>query len=130
MTPDAQRIAIAVACGWSNCSADNYGATGKPPAGFKGDITNPFDGNDRAWIPDYLCDLNAMHEAEKVLTDKQWSDYINWHLRCAVADSRDRGVKMCGSPLSYELPWLVGATAKERAEAFLHAADKHAEVSP
>ena len=46
-------------------------------------------------MPDYLNDLNAMHEAEKVLNDHQWDDYI------------------C------QLGHAMGATAAQRAEAFL-----------
>ena len=43
----------------------------------------------------FTTDLNAMHEAEKVLTDHQWDDYI------------------C------QLGHAMGATAAQRAEAFL-----------
>lgn len=52
--------------------------------------------------PDYLKDLNAMHEAEKVLNDDQWSTYADL-LRLE-----------CGHCFR-----LAAATAKQRAEAFL-----------
>jgi len=54
MKPEAQRIAIAEACGWTSISDWKAGGiNGQHP-------TEP-------WvevIPDYLTDLNAMHEAE------------------------------------------------------------------
>jgi hypothetical protein len=54
-------------------------------------------------LPDYLNDLNAMHEAEKVLTEDQQEQYLNnlyevcnlhsmindaWNLNCATAAQR------------------------------------------
>jgi predicted DNA-binding protein len=51
MSPEKQRIAIARACGEDN------------------------DSIVRELIPDYLNDLNAMHEAEKVLTQEQDYQY-------------------------------------------------------
>lgn len=64
MKPEAQRIAIAEACGWvTDCGYENslkdnvfYGSC--PDQNIK-------------WqkCPDYLNDLNAMHEAEKVLDE-------------------------------------------------------------
>lgn len=58
MTPENQRIAIAEACGY----ADIWEGV---PGRFNGCLN-------REWssIPDYLNDLNAMHEAEKVLHGK------------------------------------------------------------
>jgi hypothetical protein len=59
MTPDQQRITIATACGYKSYSwrltSDGW---------LFADI-----------VPDYLNDLNAMHEAEKVLTADQWYEY-------------------------------------------------------
>jgi hypothetical protein len=55
MTPEQQRMAIAEACGWKMVEQD---VAGHPD--------NPFFST----IPDYLNDLNAMHEAEsKALRD-------------------------------------------------------------
>ncbi len=56
-------------------------------------------------LPDYLNDLNAMHEAEKVLTDAQRKQYAELLL-----------------PMMGEPEWSyndVFATAAKRAEAFL-----------
>ena len=61
MTPEQQRIAIAQACGWTGFNPDNIPDclqyTARAPSGKWG------------LIPDYLNDLNAMHEAEKSLPD-------------------------------------------------------------
>ena len=62
-------------------------------------------------LPDYLNDLNAMHEAEKVLSTPQHSDYI-CHL---YYKTMGLGGGICD--------WqdLASATATQRAEAFLKA---------
>ena len=58
----------------------------------------------------YTQDLNAIHEAEKTLTENQWPDYsiklneISCRLSCG-------NVKTCG--------YTISATASQRAEAFL-----------
>lgn len=61
--------------------------------------------------PDYLNDLNAMHEAEKNLKSKQKVDYWNW------LD------KFVGNPPTDNIYLVWGdatfATAAQRAEAFL-----------
>lgn len=60
-----------------------------------------FDG-----LPDYLNDLNAVHEAEKVLTDEQFWDYGRELSKVTGADFDDgRSV--------------LSATAAERTEALL-----------
>jgi hypothetical protein len=99
MTPEAQRIAIAEACGWTMIKArNNY-----PPAWWKDDL------GAHEFPPDYLNDLNAMHEAEKVLKFGEWGTYTE-HL---IDDS----YTPLGSPhLGYE---TCHATAAQRAEAFL-----------
>ena len=97
MTPERQRIAIAEACGWKHILKD--------PVLFRG--TPPWSDNDGLHeIPDYLSDLNAMHEAEKVLDSADW---IRYHrkLRSIIMES--------GRAQSQE----VSATAAQRAEAFL-----------
>lgn len=62
MHPDKQRIKIAEICGWNDISEHEMGyICGRP--GF---APGYFDE-----IPDYLRDLNAMHEAEKRLIGYQ-----------------------------------------------------------
>lgn len=53
-------------------------------------------------LPDYCNDLNAMHEAEKVLNDEQKESYF-FNLMCLYGN----------------WPKAIQATATERAEAFL-----------
>ena len=69
MNPDKQRIVIAEACGWKWWNPqDGFPFEWETPDGFKG----------YAYPPDYLNSLDAMHEAEKTLTDKQKMDYAEF----------------------------------------------------
>jgi hypothetical protein len=87
MTPEAQRIAIAEECGWKT--------------GYR---------DPEAWhpLPDYLNDLNAMHEAEKMLVSLQWVSYSR------------RLQTLCDESVT----WPIHATASQRAEAFLRTIGK------
>jgi hypothetical protein len=69
MTPEHQRIAIAEACGWSFIHRVDKPPHGLPPNGKNDRYSSP--------LPDYLNDLNAMHEAEKLLTYKQHVIYTD-----------------------------------------------------
>ena len=62
MSTNQKRIAIAEACGWTCVDGS---LTGRSPG--NGPIER---------IPDYFADLNAMHEAEKRLTNEEKTDYI------------------------------------------------------
>lgn len=64
--------------------------------------------------PDYCNDLNAMHEAEKVLTDEQCV-FVRVHLR----------ERLENYPASR---YMWHATARQRAEAFLRTLGKWEEV--
>ena len=86
---EQQRIAIAEACGWTDTPIvdGKYGQTD---------------------VPDYLNDLNAMHEVEKVLTEEQRIAYSNhtYDVACKVQRETEK--------------WRwISLTAKQRAEAFL-----------
>ena len=99
MTPEQQRIAIAEACGWKT--------------GYR---------DPEAWhpLPDFLHDLNAMHEAEKVLTVAQRITYAN-----------QIGVVLSGGSVGRAIPnwWFIHeATASQRAEAFLRTIGKWKEA--
>jgi hypothetical protein len=93
MTPEAQRIAIAVACGWTDTQIidGKYGQTD---------------------VPDYLNDLNAMHDAEKMLKGGMRSKY---DAELTLISSRD-----------YNFIWE--STASQRAEAFLRTIGKWEEA--
>jgi len=120
MTPEAQRIAIAQACGWK---IENYGPVNyetlywrlRRPDGTICENTIGCTGEDWSrkifthMVPNYLNDLNAMHEAEKVLVESQLLRYVRLLLP-----------KDAGDPLSNgDVYALCFATAAQRAEAFL-----------
>lgn len=71
MSPEAQRIAIAKACGWTFRPSDGA----RTPPGKKHAIKGVYY---TETIPDFLNDLNAMAEAEKVLTHRGGTlrDYV------------------------------------------------------
>jgi hypothetical protein len=94
MREKQQRIAIAEACGWTEISDRGAGGiNGKHP-------TERWMGAD--FVPDYLNDLNAMHDAEKQL------------------EAEDNHAYGCYCIELYEKYGnTVSLTAAQRAEAFL-----------
>ena len=96
MNKEAQRIAIAEACGEDN------------------------DSIVRELIPDYLADLNAMHEAVMTLNADQMVS-MDHHLDVVVGNGKQG--------LNYEY-FLWSATAAQRAEAFLRTIGKWKEAKP
>jgi hypothetical protein len=115
MTPEAQQKAMAEFCGWliHGCAHENSGHRYSAPLG-----TSPFLG--RHALPDYLNDLNAMHEAEKLLAK---SDL--WWRFCSVLNGIicvDADEPMNQEP---ETLWgMIHATAAQRAEALLRTIGK------
>lgn len=115
MTPEAQRIAIAEVCGWKNHDHPDV-------MQFKQGWTMPEQwcmdpkgvlrfNHDR---PNYLDDLNAIHEAEKVLFGRNdWSS-------CKYDEYLDVATSS----------WKWNATASQRAEAFLRTIGKWEEDKP
>lgn len=108
MTPQEQNIAIAEACGWKNLIWHEGSKQ------LRGDILKEAQ-NEHPWylqtrVPNYPDDLNAMHEAEKVLT-------ITLPPAPHTESEKSRYViilrTMCGDK------GCVIATAAQRAEAFL-----------
>lgn len=109
MTPEQQRIAIAEACGWRKMEAPKelgFGASAP----------------DKCWyfthqLPNYLNDLNAMHEAEMKLNN---SKDAGTYMRHLIRIVRNLIVKEDSSVLNGWTTYaLVHATAAQRAEAFL-----------
>jgi hypothetical protein len=101
MTDQQQRIAIAEACGWTEISERCM--WGLPKGAFdtgKEDCLKH--------LPDYLNDLNAMHEAEKVLAAEQRRSYVNCIYNLPVSECESN----------------TFATAAQRAKAFLRAIGK------
>jgi hypothetical protein len=99
MDPIEQRIAIAEACGWKGVQHSGRGANNL--IGLHPEQQGAFQ-----YVPDYLNDLNAMHEAEKMLKRGQLYKYM----------LNMQNVKGLGG----NNQWLnFRATAAQRAEAFL-----------
>ena len=117
MKPEAQRIAIAKACGWKFEGTPKTGITVIQPNGEK-ELGIAHSWTVALWhIPDYLSDLNAMHEAEETLTDHQRLKF--WGALCSVTKAAEVGIE--GGCFSF-----VGAhaTAAQRAEACLRTIGK------
>ena len=102
MKPEEQRIAIAEVCGWklTPCAQNPNQSTWQY-------------GGATIEIPDYLNDLNAMHEAEKVLSRAQRVAFVS--ALCGV-------VGLTWRPTSHFD--TIHATAAQRAEAFLKTLNK------
>ncbi len=104
MSPEQQRIKIAEACGWESVK---YG-----PEWCRSETK----------MPNYLNDLNAMHEAEKVLTEKQ-STLFDSALLTIQGFNRDIDFVDEDGKAADDFVKLVKAlrhaTAAQRAEAFL-----------
>ena len=92
MSPKAQRIAIAKSVGIYLHDGDHA------PSNY----TFVSD------LPDYLNDLNAMHEAEKIFDDAIYCRYINELCTLTINDNNS----------------MYMATAKQRAEAYLRTIGK------
>lgn len=93
MTDEQMRIKIAEACGWIHHHM-------RP---------SETERLQKKWyylsdLPNYLNDLNAMHEAERMLPVAQWDRYTQWLGELAKGTRR---FVVCH------------ATARQRAEAFL-----------
>jgi len=122
MNLDAQRIAIAEACGWIreyaeepmwNTSLNSYNGGYEP---VKTVLFGRFKKRVLASnLPDYINDLNTMHEAEKMMTEDQWL-YYTVNVLLAAKDGSfviDKNMKT-----------MAHATAAQRAEAFLRTIGK------
>ena len=118
MTDQEKRIKIAEVCGWREAFPQNK----EPhPETKKGGILLPYrwinekTGNRQQHLPDYLNDLNAMHEAEKTLDANGLicdRNIYSHKLRMLVHPATHMNDDWLG--------WcLLHATAAQRAEAFL-----------
>lgn len=115
MNEKAQRIAIAKACGWRLVGVNvtkptiyfsSSKLTGRSPKGYV------------QIIPDYLNDLNAMHEAEKALTKPQRLRYV-CELVLVCEPHQQEVVFGLDADLGWWLAHATAATAAQRAKAFL-----------
>lgn len=137
MSPEAQRIAIAEVCGWTDCRAvasrmdDKPWLSGYNPAPYRPVSAFTYDGEPivlpiacRESLPDYLNDLNATHEAEKVLKPYQAEEYV-MALACILLNEVSRDLLTYEQTANwYNIFVLLNATASQRAEAFLRTLGK------
>jgi hypothetical protein len=100
MTDEQINAAIAEACGWTDFVVHpEFGLMGTPPDSH----------GLRTAVDWYTVDLNAMHEAESILTEDQlWI--------------------MAGEIERNDEQWYFRATARQRAEAFLRTLGKWEET--
>src|SRR5882757_4810234 len=98
MTPEAQRIAIAEGAEWRSY-------TGERPHEVE-----------LKYLPDYLNDLNVMHEAEKVLMNR---DLWMFNLAEVVGIDVHSNGRTSLTNCFQECDKIQFATATQRAEAFL-----------
>lgn len=103
MTDEQINQRIAEACGWKPKRQTKLTRTGH----FKVSYENP---------PEYCSDLNAMHEAEKVLGNRLGA---YGELLCEMTVVSERDFAEC---------YIWHATARQRAEAFLRTLGKWEEV--
>lgn len=111
MSPEAQRIAIAEACGYTNVHRFNKFQEGGPSSTKDGDLVGDFGGITKRHLPSYLTDLNAMHEAETQWIDAASSQYERSEREALIESHLS---KILGPTRS-----TFRATAAQRAEAFL-----------
>ena len=102
MSPEDQQIAIAEACGWlvTDDGSNNYKIMGSRHGWKQGFRPEP--------IPDYLHDLNAMHDAVKTIPQNLMPRYFA--CLCNVVSG---ALSLHGYSKATE------ATAAQRCEAFL-----------
>lgn len=122
MNEQEQRIAIATQIGW-DCDpveAHEWGSRGQwvvPPDSVQLNWPYTLDSDSRrlvsgnTFLPDYLNDLNAMHEAENVATST--------HLLEAKYEGFLMEAVCEGPQRSTDNIFLIRSTASQRAEAFL-----------
>jgi hypothetical protein len=119
MKPEEQRIAIAKACGWQYLPAGIYGLEDcwcrSEPNGERVRST--------ANLPDYLNDLNAMHEVEKSAPPEYWVKLAQLRGLNGRSSYEDLNNTFWPSLQGRMIGKIAGATAAQRAEAFLRALD-------
>lgn len=111
MTEEAINIAIAEVCGWKFEARGKYEWIAVNPDGFEvaWSDTTPFK-----WtaIPSYCNDLNAMHEAESILTTSELQNRYQAEIAEITWGCEETGQRQVVFN-------QLTATARQRAEAFL-----------
>lgn len=110
MTPEAQRIAIAEACGWTMKPYQSRHGAQKP-------MWHHPNGTPMGFTPDYLHDLDAIRDAEGHLPDSDWPFYL---------DELEQITRVNGK-FTQERRRIRNATAAQCAEALVKSFDKWVE---
>ena len=98
MTPEKQRIAIAIACGWQNVAPVVV-----QNVSYQGDDITIGISSDSGWIPNYPNDLDACHEMEAWLQNDDRHGFACYASELFAQHGSD----------------AVHVTAAQRSEAFL-----------
>ena len=106
MTPEAQRIAIAEFCGWR----------------FSGDFVTRWYTKEFNRFPDYLNDLNLIHEAAVRLPYELRNDHVMELRRIVVRDATENMKDLDHGEIKDI--YFYYATAAQRAEALLRTIGK------
>jgi hypothetical protein len=124
MSPEAQRIAIAVACGYTDVCMDRWEGVDieSRSISFGTELRGTLFKR-RLFVPDYLHDLNAMHKAEEVLPDMASDDDGRDQLGY-METLADTLLAKWSSNNSADMWLITHATAAQRAEAFLRTIGK------
>lgn len=104
MNPQEINKRIAIACGWTEHEYGDGGMYGwtAPGGEYRPSCFRPYYYEDE--LPNYHGDLNAMHEAEKILPVRNWTRYCQY-----LAELGGGSVRFVS----------VHTTSAQRAEAFL-----------
>lgn len=105
ITDEEKRIKIAEACGWKFCAPN----PSWPTPYWTNPVTKEL--SVFAQLPDYLNDLNAMHEAEKILTTTEQQNLYYQNIAAITWE--------CEEVAHRQVVFnQLTATAAQRAEAF------------
>ena len=121
MTDEQINIAIAESmgymdiyrCGQSGKRTEQGMLNGKLLAGTL-DQPSANYGREYVFIKRYTADLNACHEFEKTLDDKQLARYAQ-----QIIGSARREMNIPDHESHYPVPFIISATARQRCEAYL-----------
>ncbi len=119
MDNDKQRIAIAEACGFSDFEAHSEWHENGDTDGFRDVLRATRNGDMGRGVPNYLHDLNAMHEAEKTLV--HGNDCGQFFTYC---DRMSQVLDSHKETHASLMAWRIHAPAYIRAEAFLRTIGK------
>jgi hypothetical protein len=114
MTSIEIRVAIATAVGWKNIQQRSGFGEAASLTGTPTDAMLADGWPARAFIPLYHESLDAMHEAEKALSEAEYWNYVTTHLPKVVQEFNVSPQQVAHGPISHAC-----APAHLRAKAFI-----------